>query len=132
MRASQLYSFTDLNIGLSQTDEDEEKTIEPLIETLAVQSAEPNPLANLARPNIVVPSGWEPGMPVELPSATIGNLVIQCRCYQVCFLLQFYFLNQRTWLLMSTTSIGLRLETGIGTVLKNYLSSSQVQILRAL
>ncbi|KAL3536319.1 hypothetical protein ACH5RR_004780 [Cinchona calisaya] len=74
MRASQLYTFADLDVGLPKTDEDKEKTIEPLIETPAVQPAELNPLASLPGiqglfpPNIVVPSGWKPGMPVELPS----------------------------------------------------------------
>ncbi|XP_060185368.1 mediator of RNA polymerase II transcription subunit 4-like [Lycium barbarum] len=61
MRASQLYNFADLDVGLPKTDE-AKKIVEPLIEPLA----ETNPLANL--PNIVVPSGWKPGMPVELPT----------------------------------------------------------------
>ncbi|CAK9144626.1 unnamed protein product [Ilex paraguariensis] len=74
MRASQLYSFADLDVGLPKSVESEEKTIEPLIETAAMQPVESNPLANLPAlqglipPNIVVPSGWKPGMPVELPS----------------------------------------------------------------
>ncbi|CDP21050.1 unnamed protein product [Coffea canephora] len=74
MRASQLYAFADLNVGLPKTDEDKKKTIEPMIETPVGQPAEPNPLANLTGmqgllpPNISVPSGWKPGMPVELPS----------------------------------------------------------------
>ncbi|CAN4090027.1 unnamed protein product [Withania somnifera] len=69
MRASQLYNFADLDVGLPKTDEDK-KIVEPLIEPLA----ETNPLANLSAiqglvpPNIVVPSGWKPGMPVELPT----------------------------------------------------------------
>ncbi|CDP19144.1 unnamed protein product [Coffea canephora] len=74
MRASQLYAFADLDVGLPKTDEHKKKIIEPLIETPVGQPAEPNPLANLAGmqgllpPNIAVPSGWKPGMPVELPS----------------------------------------------------------------
>lgn len=74
MRASQLYSFADLDVGFPKTDEGKEKIIEPLIETPAVQPGEPNPLVKLAGiqgmlpPNIVVPSGWKPGMPVQLPS----------------------------------------------------------------
>ncbi|XP_059646934.1 mediator of RNA polymerase II transcription subunit 4 [Cornus florida] len=74
LRASQLYSFSDLDVGLPKTVEANEKTIEPFIEAPAAQPAESNPLANLAAitglipPNIVVPSGWKPGMPVELPS----------------------------------------------------------------
>ncbi|GFQ03883.1 mediator of RNA polymerase ii transcription subunit 4 [Phtheirospermum japonicum] len=69
MRASQLYNFADLDIGLPKTDEGKEKIIEPLVEAQAVESA---PLAAIQGlmipPNIVIPSGWKPGMPVELPS----------------------------------------------------------------
>lgn len=64
MRASQLYAFVDLDIGLPKTVEDE-KRIEPLIET-----QNPDPMAaikGLIPPNITVPAGWKPGMPVELP-----------------------------------------------------------------
>ena len=74
MRASQLYTFADLDVVLPKTDEHKKKIIEPLIETPVGQPAEPNPLANLTGmqgllpPNISVPSGWKPGMPVELPS----------------------------------------------------------------
>ncbi|CAA2972385.1 mediator of RNA polymerase II transcription subunit 4-like [Olea europaea subsp. europaea] len=74
MRASQLYNFADLDVGLSKTDEGKERTIEPFIETSTAQPSESNPLANLAAipgllpPNFVVPSGWKPGMPVELPT----------------------------------------------------------------
>ncbi|KAE8099520.1 hypothetical protein FH972_017496 [Carpinus fangiana] len=72
MRASQLYSFADLDVGLPKAEESE-KTIEAIIEPPAAQPAEVNPLANLSAiqgllpPNITVPSGWKPGMPVELP-----------------------------------------------------------------
>uniref|UniRef100_A0A5B6YJT3 Mediator of RNA polymerase II transcription subunit 4 n=1 Tax=Davidia involucrata TaxID=16924 RepID=A0A5B6YJT3_DAVIN len=74
MRASQLYNFADLDVGLPKTAESKEKTTEPFIEAPTAQPVEFNPLANLAAiqgllpPNIVVPSGWKPGMPVELPS----------------------------------------------------------------
>ncbi|XAR64799.1 hypothetical protein NMG60_11008638 [Bertholletia excelsa] len=71
MRASQLYAFADLDVGLPKSVEGKEKTIDPLIEAPPVQPTESNPLANLVGllpPNIVVPSGWKPGMPVELPS----------------------------------------------------------------
>ncbi|XP_057983663.1 mediator of RNA polymerase II transcription subunit 4 [Malania oleifera] len=74
MRASQLYNFADLDVGLPRTVDSKEKTIEALIEAPAAPPAEPNPLANLAAiqglipPNIMVPSGWKPGMPVELPT----------------------------------------------------------------
>ncbi|XP_059462945.1 mediator of RNA polymerase II transcription subunit 4 [Corylus avellana] len=72
MRASQLYSFADLDVGLPKAEESE-KTIEAIIEPPAAQPAEVNPLSNLSAiqgllpPNITVPSGWKPGMPVELP-----------------------------------------------------------------
>ena len=66
--------FAELEIGLPKSVESKKKTIEPLIEAPPAQPAESNPLANLTAiqgllpPNIVVPSGWRPGMPVELPS----------------------------------------------------------------
>lgn len=74
MRASQLYNYATLDVGLPKIMESDEKTVEPLIEPPAPAPTKPNPLANLAaiqgllHPNITVPSGWKPGMPVELPS----------------------------------------------------------------
>ncbi|KAL8538207.1 hypothetical protein ACS0TY_000249 [Phlomoides rotata] len=74
MRASQLYAFADLDIGLPKTDEGKEKIIEPLMEAHAAVPSENNPLANLPGiqglipPNFVIPPGWKPGMPVELPN----------------------------------------------------------------
>ncbi|GFZ11101.1 hydroxyproline-rich glycoprotein family protein [Actinidia rufa] len=74
LRASQLYAFAELDVGLPKSVESKEKTMEPFIEAPPAQPAELNPLANLTAiqgllpPNIVVPSGWKPGMPVELPS----------------------------------------------------------------
>ncbi|PON91818.1 Mediator complex, subunit Med [Trema orientale] len=74
MRASQLYNFASLDVGLPKLVESEEKAVEPMIEPPAPPPAEPNPLSNLAaiqgllHPNITVPSGWKPGMPVKLPS----------------------------------------------------------------
>lgn len=74
MRASQLYSFADHDVGLPKTDEGKEKIIEPLIEPPIAQPMEVNHLPNLSSiqglfpSNIVVPSGWKPGMPVELPT----------------------------------------------------------------
>ncbi|KAE9446314.1 hypothetical protein C3L33_21789, partial [Rhododendron williamsianum] len=69
MRASQLYAFADLDIGLPKSAETKEQTIEPLIE---IHPADPlanfSAILGLVPPNIVVPSGWKPGMPVELPS----------------------------------------------------------------
>lgn len=70
MRASQLYNFADLDVGLPKVDERKEKTIEAIVEPPASQPADANALANLTGllpPNITVPSGWKPGMPVELP-----------------------------------------------------------------
>ncbi|GMH26710.1 hypothetical protein Nepgr_028553 [Nepenthes gracilis] len=79
MRASQLYSFADLYVGLPKVVEDKDQVIEPLMEMPPpplpppLLPAESNPLANpaiqgLIPSNIMVPPGWKPGMPVELPS----------------------------------------------------------------
>lgn len=68
MRASQLYNFADLDVGLPK-DKSKDKEIEAFIET----PEDANPLTNLSAiqglmpPSITVPSGWKPGMPVELP-----------------------------------------------------------------
>ncbi|CAI9098090.1 OLC1v1034673C1 [Oldenlandia corymbosa var. corymbosa] len=68
MRASQLYNFADLDVGLPKTDESKEKTIAPLIDMPAPE----DPLSSLAGmknllpPNILPPAGWKPGMPVQL------------------------------------------------------------------
>nr|XP_043606269.1 mediator of RNA polymerase II transcription subunit 4 [Erigeron canadensis] len=63
MRASQLYSFADLDVGLPKENK-EKFTIEPLAEN----PTETNPFGmafkDMIPPNIVVPSGWKPGMPV--------------------------------------------------------------------
>lgn len=74
LRASQLYSFADLDVGIPKTVEDKETAIEPFVDVPATQPMESNPLANLAAiqgmipPNFVIPSGWKPGMPVVLPT----------------------------------------------------------------
>ncbi|PON83634.1 Mediator complex, subunit Med [Trema orientale] len=76
MRASQLYNFASLDVGLPKIVESEEKAVEPMVEPPVPlpAAAEPIPLSSLAaiqgllHPNITVPSGWKPGMPVELPS----------------------------------------------------------------
>uniref|UniRef100_A0A7N0R8E9 Mediator of RNA polymerase II transcription subunit 4 n=1 Tax=Kalanchoe fedtschenkoi TaxID=63787 RepID=A0A7N0R8E9_KALFE len=68
MRASQLYTFADLDVGLPKTVE--EKAIESLIE-LPPPAAPIDPLAGiqgLMPPNLTIPAGWKPGMPVELPT----------------------------------------------------------------
>ncbi|KAI3862436.1 hypothetical protein MKX03_019170 [Papaver bracteatum] len=72
MRASQLYNFADLDIGLPKI-ESNEKTIETLVEAPR-SAAENNKLGDLAAvqgllpPHLTIPSGWRPGMPVELPT----------------------------------------------------------------
>ncbi|XWS55768.1 hypothetical protein CRYUN_Cryun09bG0029000 [Craigia yunnanensis] len=74
MRASQLYNFADLDVGLPKTVETREKTVEAIIEPPPAHPVDTNALANLAAlqgllpPNFSVPSGWKPGMPVELPT----------------------------------------------------------------
>ncbi|XP_073133629.1 mediator of RNA polymerase II transcription subunit 4 [Henckelia pumila] len=70
MRASQLYNFADLDVGLPKMDEGKDKVLEPFIGTPMGVPSESDPLPSipgLIPPNIVVPSGWKPGMPVELP-----------------------------------------------------------------
>ncbi|KAJ9181631.1 hypothetical protein P3X46_009743 [Hevea brasiliensis] len=74
MRASPLYAFADLDVGLPKKVETKEKTIEAIIELPPPsQPTETNLLANLVAiqglfpPNITVP-GWKPGMSVVLPT----------------------------------------------------------------
>lgn len=72
MRASQLYNFADLDVGLPKAVETKEKTIEAIIEPPSAQPdvkslANMTAIQGLLPPNITVPSGWKPGMPVELP-----------------------------------------------------------------
>ncbi|EPS59797.1 hypothetical protein M569_15007 [Genlisea aurea] len=59
MRASQLYNVEELDIGLPKTEKQKETIAEPFVEIPALQGL-------VIPPNIVVPSGWKPGMPVEL------------------------------------------------------------------
>ncbi|PQQ16056.1 mediator of RNA polymerase II transcription subunit 4 [Prunus yedoensis var. nudiflora] len=73
MRASQLYNFANLDVGLPKTVEREEETIHTILEPPRPEPTEANQLPKLGAlqgllpPNITVPSGWIPGMPVELP-----------------------------------------------------------------
>lgn len=72
MRASQLYNFADLDVGLPKAVETKEKTIEAIVEPPSAQPdvkslANMTAIQGLLPPNITVPSGWKPGMPVELP-----------------------------------------------------------------
>lgn len=74
MRASQLYNFADLDVGLPKTVESGERSIETLVEATDYPPKDSNSLSTLAAiqglipQNITVPSGWKPGMPVELPN----------------------------------------------------------------
>uniref|UniRef100_A0A2C9V8V5 Mediator of RNA polymerase II transcription subunit 4 n=1 Tax=Manihot esculenta TaxID=3983 RepID=A0A2C9V8V5_MANES len=75
MRASQLYAFTDLDVGLPKNVENKEKIIEAIIEPPPPpKPSETNQLPNfsaiqsLLPPNITVPFGWKSGMPVVLPT----------------------------------------------------------------
>lgn len=70
LRASQLYHFANLDVGLPKTLDSEEKTIDAIIEPPPPQPTEYNqpPFQGLLPPNITIPSGWKPGMPVELPT----------------------------------------------------------------
>ncbi|KAH9625866.1 hypothetical protein KSS87_008004 [Heliosperma pusillum] len=65
MRASQLYSFADLDIGLPKMAEDKERAIQPLMEIPTIP--EPDPMGLPPNFPLSVPAGWQPGMPVELP-----------------------------------------------------------------
>ncbi|KAL7251716.1 hypothetical protein ACSBR1_013551 [Camellia fascicularis] len=47
LRASQLYAFANLDVGLPKSAETKEKTIEPFIEAPPAQQLDSNPLANL-------------------------------------------------------------------------------------
>ncbi|CAG7878755.1 unnamed protein product, partial [Brassica rapa] len=68
--ASQLYTFADLDSGLPKTVKNIEKKVEALIEPPPPESMmNLSAIQNLLPPNIEVPSGWKPGMPVELPPA---------------------------------------------------------------
>ncbi|KAL3646723.1 hypothetical protein CASFOL_009267 [Castilleja foliolosa] len=77
MRASQLYNFANLDVGLPKMDEGKEKIINPLVEAQVIES---DPLAAIQGlmipPNIVIPSWWKPGMKVDLPSDLPRDLPI--------------------------------------------------------
>nr|KAJ0203222.1 hypothetical protein LSAT_V11C500231480 [Lactuca sativa] len=64
MRASQLYLFADMDVGLPKSDK-EKFTIEPLAENMLEGNMA---IKDMLPTNIVVPSGWKPGMPVQLPT----------------------------------------------------------------
>ncbi|KFK24735.1 hypothetical protein AALP_AA8G017700 [Arabis alpina] len=62
MRASHLYTFADLDIGLPKTVENIENKVEALIEP----PTPPEAMNLSAIQNLLPPKGWKPGMPVEL------------------------------------------------------------------
>ncbi|XP_010553019.1 PREDICTED: mediator of RNA polymerase II transcription subunit 4-like [Tarenaya hassleriana] len=68
MRASQLYNFADLDVGIPKSTESDEKKVEALMEPPRPSGpVDISAIQGLLPPNIAVPSGWKPGMPVELP-----------------------------------------------------------------
>jgi len=68
MRASQLYNFADLDVGLPKEVESKDKIVEAIVEP-------PSQMGTNTVPNLSafqgmlppVPPGWKPGMPVQLP-----------------------------------------------------------------
>ncbi|KAG9443387.1 hypothetical protein H6P81_014727 [Aristolochia fimbriata] len=67
MRASQLYNFADLDVGLPKQAEAKEKSVETLIEApppVEPPSVDPSALLGLRIPQM--PVGWRPGMPIVL------------------------------------------------------------------
>ncbi|XP_050385265.1 mediator of RNA polymerase II transcription subunit 4-like [Argentina anserina] len=85
MRASQLYHFANLDVGLPKTVESEEKTFDAIMEPPPPQPTEYNqqagmaPLQGILPPNFTIPApppGWKPGDPVpldSLPTQVRGN-----------------------------------------------------------
>lgn len=62
LRVSQLYSVDDIHLPKSAVQADEKAIIE-------IVEPPPNvPAIPGLPPNIIIPSGWKPGMPVELPT----------------------------------------------------------------
>ncbi|KAL2333797.1 hypothetical protein Fmac_015010 [Flemingia macrophylla] len=72
MRASQLYSFADLDVGLPKEVETKEKIVEAIVEP--PPPVDTNAVANLSAFQGILPPmppGWKPGMPVQLPDSAI-------------------------------------------------------------
>ncbi|KAL4189399.1 hypothetical protein AMTRI_Chr08g165240 [Amborella trichopoda] len=82
MRASQLYQFADLDVGLPQKEETIKPTlsgidlVEPMVDVKAIQGLiVPPPMPSGWKPGMpieigdvpIVPPGWKPGDPVPLP-----------------------------------------------------------------
>lgn len=73
MRASQLYHFADLDVGVpKKAPEAKERTADALAEPPLMEPTPPREEAPVPMPPpmlpITVPPGWRKGMPVELPS----------------------------------------------------------------
>lgn len=68
MRASQLYLFADMDVGLPKSDK-EKFMIEPLAENVLGSNLVGNmAIKDMLPMNIVVPSGWKPvQLPTDLP-----------------------------------------------------------------
>ncbi|TKY66427.1 Mediator of RNA polymerase II transcription subunit 4 [Spatholobus suberectus] len=72
MRASQLYNFADLDVGLPKEVETKEKIVEAIVEP--PPQVDTNAVANLSAFQGLLPPmppGWKPGMPVQLPIDSI-------------------------------------------------------------
>ncbi|KHN10595.1 Putative mediator of RNA polymerase II transcription subunit 4 [Glycine soja] len=68
MRASQLYNFADLDVGLPKEVETKEKIVEAIVEP--PPQVDTNAVPNLSAFQGMLPPmppGWKPGMPVQLP-----------------------------------------------------------------
>ncbi|KAE8716426.1 Mediator of RNA polymerase II transcription subunit 4 [Hibiscus syriacus] len=76
MRASQLYAFADLDVGLPKTVETKEKAVEAIIEPPPVQPSDTNPLANLA--------ALQGLLPPNLQFHQAGNPECQWSCQPTC------------------------------------------------
>lgn len=64
MRVSQLYSVDDIHLPKLAAQDDDKASIS-MVETPANTNV---PAIPVLPPNIIIPSGWKPGMPVELPT----------------------------------------------------------------
>ncbi|KAL2319237.1 hypothetical protein Fmac_028206 [Flemingia macrophylla] len=75
MRASQSYSFADLDVGLPKEVETKEKIVEAILEP--PPPVDTNAVANLSAFQGMLPPmppGWKPAMPVQLPDSAIKPL----------------------------------------------------------
>ncbi|XP_004305577.1 PREDICTED: mediator of RNA polymerase II transcription subunit 4-like [Fragaria vesca subsp. vesca] len=79
MRASQLYNFANIDVGLPKT------VMEPplLVPTEAYQAPNLGALQGQLPPHFTMSSGWRPGMPVESPEGPLPQEPIQVRPVQL-------------------------------------------------